>query len=291
MNNLTWQHKCFLIKSDPVTATRYFNNLVQRFIHDVLKSNLHPIGVIDDYMYRVEFQQRGSPHIHMMIWIKDAPQYEVDSNEVICTFVDRFITCDPHVDITKIPVNLQIHNHSQSCKKGKQNKCRFNFPAPPMFQTTILDPLEDPTETDIANWKKVCDELNSYKVSSWKEDAISHEEFLLRLGLTEQEYLRAVRCSIKSSKLLLKRQPNATRVNAYNKHLLQIWKANLDIQYILDPYACAMYIVSYISKAQRGMSDIMKRACVEAKESGSELHNQVRSIGNQFLRSVEIGAQ
>ena len=29
----------------------------------------------------------------------------------------------------------------------------------------------------------------------------------------------------------------------------------MDIQFVLDVYACAMYIVSYISKAQKEMSD------------------------------------
>ena len=54
--------------------------MVQLFIRDVLKSNVAPIEEIADYFYRVEFQQRGSPHIHGLFWIKDAPQYGKDSN-------------------------------------------------------------------------------------------------------------------------------------------------------------------------------------------------------------------
>lgn len=65
----------------------------------------------------------------------------------------------------------------------------------------------------------------------------------------------------------------------------------MDIQYILDPYACAAYIVSYISKGQRGMSDLLSSACKEAKSSESDIKQQVRKIGNTFLSHVEIGAQ
>ena len=36
------------------------------------------------------------------------------------------------------------------------------------------------------------------------------------------------------------------------------WRANMDIQFVLDVYACAMYIVSYISKAQKGMSGLLR---------------------------------
>lgn len=31
----------------------------------------------------------------------------------------------------------------------------------------------------------------------------------------------------------------------------------MDIQFVLDVYACAMYIVSNISKAQKGMSELL----------------------------------
>ena len=65
----------------------------------------------------------------------------------------------------------------------------------------------------------------------------------------------------------------------------------MDIQFVLDVYACAMYIVSYISKAQKGMSQLLQRACEEARAGNSSIKQQVRDIGNQFLNAVEISAQ
>ena len=38
-------------------------------------SNAALLGKIADLFYRVEYQQRGSPHIHMLIWLEDAPVY------------------------------------------------------------------------------------------------------------------------------------------------------------------------------------------------------------------------
>ena len=52
-----------------------------------------------------------------------------------------------------------------------------------------------------------------------------------------------------------------------------------------------MYIVSYISKAQKGMSELLRRACAEATEGNAHIKQQVRDIGNKFLNSVEISAQ
>ena len=50
-----------------------------------------PIGEILDFFYRsVEFQQRGSPHIHALFWVKDAPHYEKSNNDIIVQFVDKY---------------------------------------------------------------------------------------------------------------------------------------------------------------------------------------------------------
>jgi len=65
----------------------------------------------------------------------------------------------------------------------------------------------------------------------------------------------------------------------------------MDIQFVLHVYACAMYIVSYISKAQKEMSHLFQRACGEARDGNSSVKQQVRDIGNKFLNTLEISAQ
>ena len=89
VNAMTWEKKSELIQKDPVTCARNFDYMVKRLISDVMKGDVKPIGEIVDYFYRVEFQQRGSPHIHSLFWVKNAPHYEVDSNERIVNFVDN----------------------------------------------------------------------------------------------------------------------------------------------------------------------------------------------------------
>lgn len=81
--------------------------------------------------------------------------------------------------------------------------------------------------------------------------------------------------------------PSELRVNNYNPACLSARRAN--IQFVLDVYACAMYIVSYISKAQKGMSELLRKTCDEARENNSTIKQQ--DIGNTFLNSVEISAQ
>ena len=65
----------------------------------------------------------------------------------------------------------------------------------------------------------------------------------------------------------------------------------MDIQYVLDPCACATYILSYITKAQRRMSRLLEKATEEIKSGNRDIANKVSHIGNQFLNAVEISAQ
>ena len=87
---------------------------------------------------------------------------------------------------------------------------------------------------------------------------MTFEELLLKLKVTENDYRLAVRSSLNAPTVLLKRKPTELRINNYNPPCLKAWRANMDIQFVLDVYACAMYIVSYISlsKAQKGMSEL-----------------------------------
>ena len=61
----------------------------------------------------------------------------------------------------------------------------------------------------------------------------------------------------------------------------------MDIQYVLDVHACAMYIVSYIFKAQKGMSELLHKAVQETREGNTSIQQHVCDIGNNFLNSIE----
>ena len=53
----------------------------------------------------------------------------------------------------------------------------------------------------------------------------------------------------------------------------------MDIQFVVDVYAFAVYMVTYISKAQKGMSELLRQGCAEANEENSSIKQQVRDIG------------
>ena len=50
----------------------------------------------------------------------------------------------------------------------------------------------------------------------------------------------------------------------------------MDIQYILDPYACVMYIASYMLKSEAAMGELLKNVCRECR--GEDIRVQLRRI-------------
>ena len=71
-----------------------FDYRFQIFLKKVILSNANPIGKVKDYFYRVEFQQRGSPHTHCLFWIEDAPKLHTDSDSDVADFIDTYVTCE-----------------------------------------------------------------------------------------------------------------------------------------------------------------------------------------------------
>ena len=165
LSDMDWTEKTRLVKSDPVTCVRYFDHRVHTFIHSVLKSNASPLGNIHDFFYRVEFQQRGSPHIHMVMWIENAPKFDSHTDEEVVAYIDEHVSCSNIVEHQDL-VDLQRHKHNRTCKKQRNGKtvCRFSFPLPPMPKTKILRPLEKEAEQkDKDNYEKITKNLKKSK--------------------------------------------------------------------------------------------------------------------------------
>ena len=105
---------------------------------------------------------------------------------------------------------------------------------------------------------------------------ITFEQLFLNLNVSEETHLLAIRSTLISTTLFLKRQPDELRINNNNGSSLSAWRANMDIQFVLDIYACAIYIVPHISKAQKGISEILRAACNEARKGHTSIKQQVR---------------
>ena len=182
-------------------------------------------------------------------------------------------------------------------KKGTE--CRFNFPRPPSVSTFINAPHESENieETDVDVMKRKQTAAKEILLQVWnslqneENETKTTEEIFLDLGLTQAQYEEAHKILAKKKSVVLQRNPNELWTNQYNPCLLKCWDANLDIQFVLDPFSCIVYIISYISKSEREMGMVLKQTKIEAEEGNESARTTLKKIGSAYLNHREVSAQ
>ncbi|XP_062602888.1 uncharacterized protein LOC134264626 [Saccostrea cucullata] len=301
--DLDWSEKSEILRSNPVTVARMFEHRFHMFQRHVILSPSKPIGNVTDYFVRVEFQQRGSPHMHCLYWVENAPKFDEDDEETVCDFVDRYITCslpseNDDLELRRIVLDVQQHskNHSKSCKK-KGTDCRFNFPRPPSERTFITRQCEE-EEKDMETDGNFCkSQAKDILLHVWNEvlndenECKTTEEMFMNMGLSQELYEKAHRLLSAKTSTILRRNPDEMWTNQYSTCLLKCWDANMDIQYILDPFSCIVYIISYISKSEREMGMLLKQTQIESAEGNLNARQTMKKIGSAYLNHREVSAQ
>ncbi|XP_061749313.1 uncharacterized protein LOC133547832 [Nerophis ophidion] len=321
VEQLEWADRCELLRRNPVTAARMFDYRWHCFLKEVLMSPSQPVGKIVDYFYRIEFQQRGSPHVHALFWIEGAPQIYKNTDLEVEEFIDKYVTCElPSADdtLSEVVSSVQTHSkrHSKSCRKNL-TKCRFNFPKPVSARTFICKikecvcPKKRPgTEGDESSENRpkcTCfvDEgpkmpkevalmlLERVKRAMEREEPFgSAEELFASVGISQEVFEVAYRRLETKNKVVYRRGVNDTWVNQYNRNLLKCWNANLDISFVTDAYAVIIYIIKYITKSESEMGLLLSNALNEANRLGNlSAKDALKKLGSVYLHNRDVGAQ
>ena len=210
--------------------------------------------------------------------------YGVNSNAEVCQFIDNYITCAIPADEGKLKnlvLLLQQHKHSSYCKRIKG--CRFNFPHPPSKETLISEPRDSTTDS-----VQVLSKVHKILADSPNSN-LSLDELLAKAEVDFENYVSALEVSTKGSVVILKRKPNECNINNYSAPVMLAWQANMDVQYVLNAYACVMYVASYMMKTEKAMGELLKRVAAETRTE--ELKMQIRKVGSAFLTHREVSAQ
>ncbi|XP_070411903.1 uncharacterized protein [Nothobranchius furzeri] len=304
IHDMDWAQKCDLLKNNPVTAARMFDYRFRSFLKDVIMSPAQPIGKIIDYFYRVEFQQRGSCHTHCLFWT-DGPKIGVNTDAEVIAFVDKYVTCDlpPDSDpLHEVVHGVQMHSkkHSKSCRKN-HTTCRFHFPRPPSNNTFIckqetdVDNKENPSDKTSSDLKKAAKHIMTKvkeALTSENNTFSSIDDLFNSIGIDQTTFETVYKLTSTKTTVVHKRNIHDIWVNQYNTDLLRCWNANMDIQFVCDAYACIVYIISYISKAEREMGLLLKHAQNEIKHNENlDAKQALNKLGNVFLHNREVSAQ
>ncbi|GFT44893.1 ATP-dependent DNA helicase [Trichonephila clavipes] len=237
-----------LISNDPVTCALYFEHKVKE-LWKTFSCTEGPFGKLEikHFYHRTEFQQRGSPHFHVLLWLEGFPRFDGNNAPEVEAFINILITCSIEHSFSV----LQRHKHTFTCLKKTRRQdneyCRFSIPFFPTDRTRILLPLIlEHEQRDSEKFKRVRELLTQLEQKDVSMRGTTFKEFLEHLNMSYEEYLLALRSGINRSTVVLKRTVN---------------------EFVLDEYAVVAYLVDYVNKPGRGLSKIL-RNCIEATAKG-----------------------
>ncbi|KAK3930898.1 ATP-dependent DNA helicase, partial [Frankliniella fusca] len=274
------EEKLRLIRDDPIVCATYFREMVLLLKKYLRFSVNGPMGehFMLDWFFRIEFQQRGSPHVHCLLWLNNCVVDPLKDKDSAIQLIDRLITCDSS---NPVAVKNQ-HKHTSTCFKNKLAKqqfakkqlsihechkyCRFGAPFWPTNQTRIVLPLyeeedERKVKTDV-DWSEYIVYLKELRLKL--KDIFSSEdcpdnldEIWLLAGCPDDEtYELAIRTGIVRATVLYKRNVSDRWTNSYLHWVLNAFTSNDDCQMVLDVYSLIRYCVSYVTKGEKSHSKL-----------------------------------
>ena len=161
LENLTWYQKHEILRSGPVTALRMFKRYTQSILTHLIKKE-KILGECEAHFGRDEYQGRGSPHMHILLKMKDAPVLGEHPDSVVINYFDQHVstyipTMDEDPVMCKVG-NVQRHKHSFYCSTdGKGTNCRFGVPWPESDRSRIEYDPENKKQPKIVHKREAKD--------------------------------------------------------------------------------------------------------------------------------------
>ena len=79
---------------DPVNVSIHFHKKWNAIFNKLICSKQQPLfGEVQDFFWKIEYQARGAPHVHLVLWIKDAPILGRNSMEEVKQYIQKIVTC------------------------------------------------------------------------------------------------------------------------------------------------------------------------------------------------------
>ena len=198
------------LHQNPIAGVQMFQHRIEAFFSEYLLSDAHLLGHITDYVIKIEFQMRGSPHAYCLLLVKDSPKIDKDPDDVVFAFIDKYITAvippiapenEHHI---KLMENLQKHTHSDHCHRNKLFS--FGFPKPSTTKTLISRPPIDENNKSIENANSVLQTVQN-TFTTVDIHNISTQHFLQDINLDVETYIDALKISKRGPNVNLQQNP------------------------------------------------------------------------------------
>jgi hypothetical protein len=115
----------------PHEVSRVFHLKVRELLQDILKNGIFGRAVA--HVYTIEFQKRGLPHMHLLVWL--APEMKPRTVEAVDKFVSaEFPDPEVHPELHEIVTRVMLHGpcgtHKPDASCMVRNRCSKGYPKP-----------------------------------------------------------------------------------------------------------------------------------------------------------------
>ena len=199
-----------------------------------MKYVIKPLFEVSDFWYRWEWQFRGSPHIHGILWLSNAPLFNnkiltPEEREKLCRYFDDFcFAINPKHDVG------------------------INHPARQNFSDIPTDNLEN----DLIY---LLNRLQRHTMHGKHCIRYKYKSTILtcRFNFPQQERKESI---IDDSDGYLRYHPkrNDPLIQRYDPIITSIWRANTDFSPIASEESIYYYIAKYASKSEKISNDLQQ---------------------------------
>ena len=259
------------------------------------------------HWYRFEYQARGSTYAHGCAKLKNDPD--------ICGLVKKAAVAWLLENSNDMPMedNQDIQQILEERKVAEKTALEYAD----WLVTTVNESMPDPTwrtpvphpcALNITGMNDVDDEdyhniVNTVQIHTKCSTAYclkkksAQQQLQCRFNFPHPEQLHSTiefeQLENGDVRAVLKTKRNDPRINSHNRLLIQHWRANVDIQIIIDAEMCARYMAKYASKGEprsQPVSSIFK-SCVDRLNSTSHAHTALRSAMIRSVAERDFSAQ
>ena len=251
------------VNQNPAIADWLFYERISKFVEafyvDILGAT--------DYWFRFEWQHRGSPHVHGLAWLPNAPDAEkllscdessqfLDVVEHVISYVDQIVsTMNPG-----IPADGNNMQNAVPLPKKKPHVCNRSY-------TKITDMNMDLVDL-IATCQRHTRCSTAYclkKKKGMQECRFGYPKPLQpTTSITSQEDGEPVVLTARNDSLL----------NGYNPVQLSAWRANVDLQYVVSRQKVTKYVAKYATKSEpmsKALQEVYRSIMKSVNDDGTPL--------------------
>ncbi|CAD6200220.1 unnamed protein product [Caenorhabditis auriculariae] len=224
------------IAADSYHWCRYFRRRMDAFFGEVLLKDNGPLGTVLHYFWRIEYQHRGTQHIHCILWTADRPAATASPKE-IADFLDKYVTARMPDEKSEPELHKIISEHQAHAL------------APALENLLAHEEASRPFHANVPV------RIYTFQMQSGNPINLSFEFPRPVLAQTvvggAPKHLSCLPGVSKKQYHLMRRESDRM-VNDYNAEISMIWQANTDVQFIMGGTTeVTNYVTGYATKAEK----------------------------------------